>query len=122
MEHATWMQRCLQLAANGAGSVAPNPMVGAVLVQGDAPKDLNLVTREEQARFVAAKANFKPLHQVMKEANVPLDGGKLAPELRVGLSDAQGNLMRFRPWSAKGATPPSRPWPTAVSIATIFLG
>lgn len=35
MEHATWMQRCLQLAANGAGAVAPNPLVGAVLVQGD---------------------------------------------------------------------------------------
>jgi sn-glycerol 3-phosphate transport system substrate-binding protein len=62
-------------------------------VQGDSPKDLNLVTREEQARFVAAKANFKPLHQVMKEANLPLDGGKLAPELRVGLSDALGNLF-----------------------------
>ncbi|MEO8852983.1 MAG: deaminase, partial [Ginsengibacter sp.] len=26
------MQRCLQLAELGAGSVAPNPMVGAVLV------------------------------------------------------------------------------------------
>ncbi len=35
MEHAAWMQRCLQLAANGAGLVAPNPLVGAVLVQGD---------------------------------------------------------------------------------------
>lgn len=32
MEHAAWMQRCLQLAANGAGQVAPNPLVGAVLV------------------------------------------------------------------------------------------
>jgi sn-glycerol 3-phosphate transport system substrate-binding protein len=62
-------------------------------VQGDAPKDLNLVTREEQARFVAAKANFKPLHQVMKEANVPFDGGKLRTELRVGLGDAKGNLF-----------------------------
>ena len=30
-----WMRRCLQLALNGAGRVAPNPMVGAVLVQGD---------------------------------------------------------------------------------------
>src|SRR5688572_19536290 len=29
------MQRCLQLAAMGAGNVAPNPMVGAVLVYGD---------------------------------------------------------------------------------------
>jgi sn-glycerol 3-phosphate transport system substrate-binding protein len=52
-----------------------------------------LVTREEQARFIAAKGAFKPLHQVMKEENVPFDGGKLAPELRVGLADAQGNLI-----------------------------
>lgn len=29
------MQRCLQLAAGGAGRVAPNPMVGAVLVYAD---------------------------------------------------------------------------------------
>jgi diaminohydroxyphosphoribosylaminopyrimidine deaminase / 5-amino-6-(5-phosphoribosylamino)uracil reductase len=28
------MQRCLQLAALGAGNTAPNPMVGAVLVHG----------------------------------------------------------------------------------------
>jgi diaminohydroxyphosphoribosylaminopyrimidine deaminase/5-amino-6-(5-phosphoribosylamino)uracil reductase len=31
----TYMQRCLQLAAAGAGNVAPNPMVGAVLVYND---------------------------------------------------------------------------------------
>lgn len=30
-----YMQRCLQLAAIGGGYVAPNPMVGAVLVVGD---------------------------------------------------------------------------------------
>ncbi len=30
-----YMQRCLQLAAMGAGEVAPNPMVGAVLVYKD---------------------------------------------------------------------------------------
>jgi len=30
-----YMQRCLQLAAKGAGKVAPNPMVGAVLVYQD---------------------------------------------------------------------------------------
>ena len=35
MDHARWMHRCLQLARNGAGQVAPNPMVGAVLVQGE---------------------------------------------------------------------------------------
>ncbi len=30
--HTLYMQRCLQLAAEGAGTTAPNPMVGAVLV------------------------------------------------------------------------------------------
>ncbi len=30
-----WMRRCLQLARLGASTTAPNPMVGAVLVQGD---------------------------------------------------------------------------------------
>ncbi len=31
-DHDRWMQRCLELAARGAGHVSPNPMVGAVLV------------------------------------------------------------------------------------------
>ena len=30
--HEKYMNRCLELAAKAAGSVAPNPMVGAVLV------------------------------------------------------------------------------------------
>jgi len=30
--HATYMYRCLQLALNGRGTTAPNPMVGAVIV------------------------------------------------------------------------------------------
>ncbi|MFB9844725.1 bifunctional diaminohydroxyphosphoribosylaminopyrimidine deaminase/5-amino-6-(5-phosphoribosylamino)uracil reductase RibD [Mucilaginibacter ginsenosidivorans] len=30
--HETYMQRCLELAALGIGSVSPNPMVGAVIV------------------------------------------------------------------------------------------
>ncbi len=32
MAHEPYMERCLQLAALGAGNVSPNPMVGAVLV------------------------------------------------------------------------------------------
>jgi diaminohydroxyphosphoribosylaminopyrimidine deaminase/5-amino-6-(5-phosphoribosylamino)uracil reductase len=32
MTHETYMQRCIELATAGAGYVAPNPMVGAVLV------------------------------------------------------------------------------------------
>ncbi|RFM28811.1 bifunctional diaminohydroxyphosphoribosylaminopyrimidine deaminase/5-amino-6-(5-phosphoribosylamino)uracil reductase RibD [Deminuibacter soli] len=33
--YETYMQRCLQLAALGGGQVAPNPMVGSVLVYND---------------------------------------------------------------------------------------
>lgn len=32
IEHEKYMQRCLELASLGAGSVSPNPMVGAVIV------------------------------------------------------------------------------------------
>ena len=32
LQHEQYMQRCIQLAKLGAGNVAPNPMVGAVLV------------------------------------------------------------------------------------------
>lgn len=33
--HETYMRRCLDLALNGSGRVAPNPMVGAVLVYNE---------------------------------------------------------------------------------------
>jgi diaminohydroxyphosphoribosylaminopyrimidine deaminase / 5-amino-6-(5-phosphoribosylamino)uracil reductase len=32
LDHEFYMKRCLELAASGIGSVAPNPMVGAVIV------------------------------------------------------------------------------------------
>lgn len=33
--HEPWMRRCLELAEQGAGTVSPNPMVGALLVAPD---------------------------------------------------------------------------------------
>ncbi|MDQ3072362.1 MAG: riboflavin biosynthesis protein RibD, partial [Bacteroidota bacterium] len=32
MEHAKFIQRCLELAQTGQGNVSPNPMVGSVVV------------------------------------------------------------------------------------------
>lgn len=32
-EHTTWMQQCLELAAQARGKTAPNPMVGCVIVK-----------------------------------------------------------------------------------------
>ena len=62
-------------------------------VEGDAPKQLNLVTRDDYARLMASKVKFRPLHEVMREAKQPLDASKLSPELRDGLSDAKGQLV-----------------------------
>ena len=62
-------------------------------VAGDTPKQLNLVTQEEQARFVAQKPHFKPLYEVMKSAKEPFDSNRFSPELREGLVDAKGQLM-----------------------------
>jgi sn-glycerol 3-phosphate transport system substrate-binding protein len=59
-------------------------------VQGDAPKPLNLVTREEYARFLARKANFRPLHQVMREAKISFDSARFSPELRASPINAKG--------------------------------
>jgi sn-glycerol 3-phosphate transport system substrate-binding protein len=61
-------------------------------VEGAAPKEINLVTREEYSRFLANKAKFKPLHEVMREAREPL-AAQLAPELVIGLADAKGQLF-----------------------------
>lgn len=59
---------------------------------GEAPKQLNLVTSAEQAQFVAQRARFKPLHEIMKAAKIPFDARKLSPELREGLTDRRGQL------------------------------
>ena len=61
--------------------------------EGAAPKAINLVTREEYSRFVASKAKFKPLYEVMREAKQPLDASKLSPELVTGLVDGKGQLF-----------------------------
>lgn len=35
MQHEFYMQRCIQLASNGLGNVAPNPLVGCVIVHNN---------------------------------------------------------------------------------------
>jgi sn-glycerol 3-phosphate transport system substrate-binding protein len=62
-------------------------------VEGEAPKEMNLVTPEEQANFVAHKAKFKPLYEVMREAKEPFDASHLSPELRADVSDSKGRLF-----------------------------
>ena len=62
-------------------------------VVGEAPKHINLVTPEEQARFIENKVKFRPLHELMRAAKEPFDASKLSSELRDTLQDGQGRLM-----------------------------
>lgn len=62
-------------------------------VEGGAPKQINLVTNEEQAKFVAQKSQFTPLYAVMREAKMKADLGKLSPELKEGVTDSKGQLL-----------------------------
>ncbi len=62
-------------------------------VEGSAPKQLNLVTREEYARFAANKTKFMPLHEAMHKARVPLEASRFSPELISDLTDAKGRLF-----------------------------
>jgi sn-glycerol 3-phosphate transport system substrate-binding protein len=62
-------------------------------VEGAAPRQLNIVSREEYSRFMASKAKFRPIHEVMREARQPLDSGKFSPELIPGLLDGKGQLF-----------------------------
>ncbi len=54
-----YMDRCLQLAAKGAGHVSPNPMVGAVLV-----KDEKVIGEGFHAQYGHAHAEINAINQV----------------------------------------------------------
>jgi sn-glycerol 3-phosphate transport system substrate-binding protein len=61
--------------------------------EGEAPKQLNLVTGEEYAHFLANKASFKPLSQVMREAKISFDASKLSEDLRGSPIYAKGQSL-----------------------------
>ncbi|MDX9707732.1 MAG: extracellular solute-binding protein [Azospira sp.] len=59
---------------------------------GETPAVLNLATPENVLDFAARRASFRPLHRVMSAAREKFDGRQFAPELRVRVADARGNL------------------------------
>jgi diaminohydroxyphosphoribosylaminopyrimidine deaminase/5-amino-6-(5-phosphoribosylamino)uracil reductase len=57
-----YMQRCLQLAKNGLGNTAPNPMVGAVIVHNDL-----IIGEGFHQQFGEAHAEPNAIHAVKSE-------------------------------------------------------
>ena len=62
MCHNDYMARCLQLALLGAGHVAPNPMVGAVLVYEN-----RIIGEGHHEKYGAAHAEVNCIHSVKEE-------------------------------------------------------
>lgn len=60
--HEPYMQRCLELAALGMGSVSPNPMVGAVIVHGG-----RIIGEGYHQRYGEAHAEVNAINSVLSK-------------------------------------------------------
>lgn len=101
--HEIYMQRCLQLAAMGAGKVAPNPMVGAVLVH-----DGRIIGEGFHQEFGGPHAEVNAIN------NVP-------PELRPLLTQAT-LYVSLEPCAHFGKTPPCTTLIIAHKIPKVVIG
>lgn len=64
--HEFYMQRCLDLARNGLGTVAPNPMVGAVIVHND-----RIIGEGFHTGFGKPHAEVEAVNQVSDQSLLP---------------------------------------------------
>lgn len=87
ISHEIFMQRCLQLAATGMGQVAPNPMVGAVLVH--------------EGRIIG-----EGYHKVFGQAHAEVNCVNSVPADLEGLIDKSTMYVSLEPCSHHGKTPP----------------
>lgn len=59
MNHSTYMQKALQLASKGLGNVAPNPMVGCVIVKKD-----KIIAEGHHQKFGEAHAEVNAINSL----------------------------------------------------------
>src|ERR1041385_3120530 len=57
-----YMQRCVELASNGLGNVAPNPMAGCVIVHDD-----KIIGEGFHQRFGEAHAEVNAINEVIRK-------------------------------------------------------
>lgn len=62
--HDKYLQRCIELALLGAGSVSPNPMVGAVVVHND-----RVIGEGYHRKYGEAHAEVNAINQVLNNFN-----------------------------------------------------
>ena len=101
MKHEAYMQRCIELAQNGASNVSPNPMVGAVVVH-------------------AAKIIGEGYHQLYGEAHAEVNAIK-AVEDKSLLSEAT-IYVSLEPCAHFGKTPPCSNLIIESKIPNVVIG
>jgi diaminohydroxyphosphoribosylaminopyrimidine deaminase / 5-amino-6-(5-phosphoribosylamino)uracil reductase len=97
------MQRCLELAAKGAGFTAPNPMVGAVLVDKD-----KIIGEGWHQRYGEAHAEVNCIDSVKEEGKILI---------------AQSTLyVSLEPCAHHGKTPPCTDLIIRYKIPRVIIG
>ncbi len=90
VEHEIYMQRCLDLAALGMGTVSPNPMVGAVIVM-----DTIIIGEGYHHKYGEAHAEVNAINQVFSNFSDAAD-----------LLDQSVLYVSLEPCAHYGKTPP----------------
>ena len=101
--HAQYMRRCIQLAALGGAYVAPNPMVGAVLVYND-----KIIGEGWHQNFGMPHAEVNCLNSVKEENR------ELIPQSTLYVS--------LEPCAHHGKTPPCADLIIENKIRKVFIG
>jgi diaminohydroxyphosphoribosylaminopyrimidine deaminase/5-amino-6-(5-phosphoribosylamino)uracil reductase len=99
--HEYYMQRCIELAKNGAGLVAPNPMVGAVIVHKN-----RIIGQGYHAGFGEPHAEVHAIDSVKDKA--------LLPESTLYVS--------LEPCAHQGKTPPCADLIASKRIPKVVIG
>lgn len=97
------MYRCMELARSGAGHVAPNPMVGAVLVFGD-----RIIGEGYHQKYGEAHAEVNCIASVSKED--------------IGLIKQSTMYVSLEPCTHFGKTPPCADLIIRHKIPTVVIG
>jgi diaminohydroxyphosphoribosylaminopyrimidine deaminase/5-amino-6-(5-phosphoribosylamino)uracil reductase len=98
-----FMQRCLQLAQQGAGWVAPNPMVGAVLVYND-----QIIGEGYHVKYGHAHAEVNCMNSVIEENRKKIKDATL--------------YVSLEPCAHFGKTPPCTNLIMAQQIKKVVIG
>ena len=103
MQDESYMHRCFQLALLGAGKVAPNPMVGAVLVHND-----RIIGEGYHQQYGEAHAEVNCIR------NVPAELASFIPESTLYVS--------LEPCAHFGKTPPCADLVINQKIPRVVIG